>query len=82
MHGVHKLVSVLWHIYALGVETCLSFRAYLCMGCINVPQIQGIFLHGVHNVPQDLGQINEIPDNYGMTIRKALTPTEWFEGPS
>jgi hypothetical protein len=25
-----------------------SFRANFCMGCINMPQIQGRLLHGVH----------------------------------
>lgn len=39
--------------YAQGAETCLRFRTYLCTVCRNLPQIQGTFMHGVHNLPPD-----------------------------
>jgi hypothetical protein len=61
MLGVQKHASDSGHIYAWGAETRLRFGADLCMGCRNVPRIQGRLLHGVHNVPPDLGLINEIP---------------------
>jgi len=36
------------HIYAQDAEICLRFGTYLFMGCINLPQIQSIFMHGKH----------------------------------
>ena len=48
MHGVQKPASDSGHTYAWCAETCLRSRAYLCMGCIDPPQIQGISMHGVH----------------------------------
>ena len=57
MHGVHKRVSDSGHIYARWVETCLRFRAYLCMGGGNVPQIQVISMHGVYKHASDPGHI-------------------------
>ena len=56
MHGVQKRASDSGHIYAWGAETCLRFRAYLCMGCRNPPQFQGILMHGVHKLASDSGQ--------------------------
>ena len=43
------------HIYARGVETCPRFRAHLCTGGRNMPQIQGTFMHGGRNMPQIQG---------------------------
>jgi hypothetical protein len=42
MHGVQKRASELGEDYAWGAEICLRFEGRLCMGCKNVPQIQGM----------------------------------------
>ncbi len=46
---------------------CLRFRAYFCPGCIDVPQIQGVFMPGVHRHVPDFGQT--LP-RWGMTYRR------------
>ena len=61
MPGVHKLASDSGHTYAWCAETRLRFGTYLCMVCINPPQIQGILMYGVHKYVPVLGHINEIP---------------------
>ena len=40
--------------------TCLEISNISLPGCKNQPEIWGTFMHGVHNVPPDLGHINEI----------------------
>ena len=45
------------HFYAQRVQTCLSFRAYLCTGFRNLPQIQGTFMHRVHKPASGSGHI-------------------------
>ena len=59
MHGVQKCASVLGEDFAWGAKTCLSFGGRFCTGCINVPQIWGRLLHGVHKRLPVLGLKNQ-----------------------
>ena len=45
--------------YARRADTCLSFEADFCTGCIDMTQICGRLLHGVHRRVPDLGLGNE-----------------------
>ena len=56
MHGVQKCALDSGQTYAWGAETCLGFRADLCIGCRNVPRIQGRLMHGVQKRASDSGQ--------------------------
>ena len=47
MPGVQKHASDSGDIYARGVETSLRFRAHLCPGGRDKPQIQGTLMPGV-----------------------------------
>ena len=68
MHRVQKLASDSGHIYARDAETRLRFRAYLCPGCRNMPQIQGILMPGVHKRVPDLGHINELSKWFALNL--------------
>ena len=57
MHGVQKPASDSGQTNAWGAETCLRFRADLCMECRNPPQVQGIFMHGVQKRAPSSGHI-------------------------
>ena len=56
MPGVQKHASDSRHIYARCAETCLRFEGHFCPVCRNLPQIQGTFMPGVHDLPPDLRQ--------------------------
>ena len=56
MHGVQKHAPDLGEDFAWGAKTCLRFGGTFCTGCINVPQIWGRLLHGVHKRASVLGQ--------------------------
>ena len=55
--GVHKPASNLGHVYAWCAKVCLKLGACLCMGCISLPQIWGMFMPGVHRSAWNLGHV-------------------------
>jgi len=74
MPRVQKLALDSGHIYAQGAETCLRFRAYLCTGCRNMPQIQGISMHGMQKHASDSGHIYAQGAETCLRFRAYLCP--------
>ena len=56
MHGGQKHAPDSGQTYAQGAETCPRFRADLCTGGRNVPQIQGRLMHREQKRAPDSGQ--------------------------
>ena len=78
MHGVQKHAPDLGEGFAWGAKTCLRFGGRFCTGCINVPQIWGRLLHGVHKRLPVLRQGFEVLEWFFTDLEQGFQTLGWY----